>query len=249
MTKPSSCPSEFALERWRFGELAASEEERQLVTHVASCPTCRARQAELAASEQPRLDTEQIWVRSSGPPVRKPWWSARRWQGAVLAAAAVALLIFLPRPKTPDTLTKGAAWQLAVIAKARDGRVLRVDPGASLSPGDQLRFEVATSWPRGDVALVMLDSAGKVTQLAPAGEGAVSVAGGKRTLLDEAVELDGVLGPERIVLVGCKHPIHAAEVMASAERALAAAHNDPRQVGTLGTGCHEESFWISKVSQ
>lgn len=248
-TPPSSCPSEFTLERWRFGELAASDEERQLVAHVRDCPACRARQAELAATERPALDTEPIWARATAPTPQGMRWRPRLWQGAVLAAAAAGLLLGIPRAKIPDTLTKGAAWQLGVIAKARDGKVTHVDPGAALSPGDRLRFEVATLWPRGHLALLMLDSAGKVSRLAPVGPHALSVTGGKTMLLDETVELDGALGPERIVLVGCDHAVPVDKVVASAEQALAAAGGDPRKVASLGTGCHEESFWISKVRQ
>jgi len=251
MTKPSSCPSEFTLERWRFGELAASEQERRIIDHVAGCPACRAHQAALAASEQPRQDTEQIWARATDAGREEPG-SRRRgrlWQGTALAAAAAAVALFAFRDKTPDVLAKGVAWQLGVIAKAHDGRVTHVDSGAVLAPGDRLRFQVATSRPTGHIALVMLDSAGKVSRLAPVGTSSLAVPGGKRVLLDETVELDGVLGRERIVLVGCDRPIPVEEVVASAERALAAAGGDPRQVGSLATGCHEESFWISKVRQ
>jgi hypothetical protein len=68
-------------------------------------------------------------------------------------------------------------------------------------------------------------------------------------LLKEAVELDSSLGAERIVLVACNGSLQVAEVLASAQRALTVAHGDPRQVSGLGTGCHEETFWITKVSR
>jgi hypothetical protein len=250
MSKPSSCPSEFTLERWRFGELATSEQERQLIEHVARCPECQSRQAELAAPEQLRPSTEEIWARAAGADrPRRPRWQARLWQGTAVAVVAAAAVFFVSRGKAPDVLPKGVAWQLGVIAKAHDGRVRHVDPGAALSPGDKLRFEVATSRPQGHVALVMLDSAGKVSRLAPLGTGTLPVPSGKRVLLEEAVVPDGVLGPERIVLVGCDRPLRVEEVVVSAEHALATAGGDPRQVGSLGTGCHEESFWISKVRQ
>jgi hypothetical protein len=248
--KNPSCPSEFALERWRFGELAASAEEAQIVDHVAGCSGCRARQAELASQQQPPLDTEHIWSRAggAGPPRRlSEWRRPRVWQGAALATAALSMFLLASRRPAPDILAKGS-WQLSVIAKARDGRLMRIDPGASLSPGDRLRFEVATSWPKADIALVMLDSAGKISRLAPTAQRSLSIAGGKRVLLDDAVELDGMLGPERIVLVGCNRALEVSEVVTSAARALAAAGGDPRRVASLGTGCHEESFWISKVN-
>jgi hypothetical protein len=170
------------------------------------------------------------------------------WVGtALLGVAFAATLVVALRRQNPDALIKGGAWQLGVIAKARDGSLRRLDPGAPLSPGDRLRFEVFTNWSKADVVLVMLDSAGKVSRLAPAAGRSLSISGGQRILLDEAVELDGALGSERIVLVACDRAMDVSDVVASARRALAAARGDPRQVDSLGTGCHEETFWITKV--
>jgi hypothetical protein len=248
MTKTPPCPSEFALERWRFGELAASPEEAAIVAHVAGCPSCRARQAELTKVEQPPLATDTIWAKASAhAPLRSTSrWRSLVWPSAALTTAALSAFLVVSQHQSADIVTKGS-WQLGIIAKGSNGRITRVDPGAALSPGDRLRFEVATGWPNATVALVMLDSAGRVSRLAPASNRALSIAGGKRVLLDEAVQLDSTLGPERIVLVGCSGSLEVSDVVASAERALAAADGDPRRVSSLGTGCHEESFWISKV--
>ena len=247
-TKALPCPSEFALERWRFGELAASPEEAAIVAHVANCPGCRVRQAELAKVAQPPLATDTIWAKATAQKPRLPTsrWRSLVWPSAALTTAALSAFLVVSRSHEPDIVTKGA-WQLGVIAKGRDGHITHLDPGGALSPGDRLRFDVATGWPNATIALVMLDSAGKVSRLAPAADRALSIAGGKRVLLDEAVQLDSTLGPERIVLVGCSGSLEVADVVASAERALAAADGDPRRVSSLGTGCHEESFWISKV--
>ena len=248
MTKPSLCPSEFALERLRFGELAASAEETQILTHVADCKACRARQAELTTQVQPPLATDTIWAKATAqePARRTSRWRSLVWPSAALTTAALSAFLVVSRSHEPDIVTKGA-WQLGVIAKGRDGHITHLVPGAALSPGDRLRFEVTTGWAKASVALVMLDSTGKVSRLAPAGDRTLSIAGGKHVLLDEAVQLDSTLGPERIVLVGCSGTVEVSDVVASAKRALAAADGDPRRVSSLGTGCHEESFWISKV--
>jgi hypothetical protein len=260
MTRLSFCPSEFTLERWRFGELAATPEEAPLIAHVEACPACRRRQAELAKAEAPPFDTETIWMRAmTGGAVQPSSLKARgggrtfRWLGAAFAGTALATVlgVVLYRP-APDILTKGADWQLGVIARTGECSPRRLEPEAPVSPGDHLRFEVFTTWPKADIALLMLDNAGKVTPLAPADGRGLSISGGQRILLKEAVELDGSLGAERIVLVACNRASQAlqvAEVVASARRALAAAHGDPRQVSGLGTGCREETFWITKVSR
>jgi hypothetical protein len=253
MTNPSCCPSEFTLERWRFGELAASAEEVRLVTHVAGCAQCRCRQATLAEGEQPSQDTGPLWSRVVAAGLagqRKAKWRgrARLWQAGTLALAALSGLILFARRPAEDVLAKGPAWRLGVIAKAKDGKVMRVAPGAVLSPGDRLRFEVATTWPKGQIALLLLDSSGKVSRLAPAGQ-ALAIAAGKNVLLDETVELDSALGPERIVLVACDHPLDVGRLVATAEHALSAAGGNPRMVSSLGTSCHEESFWITKVNK
>jgi hypothetical protein len=253
---PSPCPSEFALERWRFGELAASSEEAALVAHVQGCASCRERQAELANAVAPTLDGEALWARAAelgvvGRPSRpsRQLLGSLRWAVAGLASAALVTVVALAWPRaTPEVLLKGSAWRLGVIAKSRDGSVYRVDPGAPLSPGDRLRFEITTDWPKASIALVMLDSAGKVSLLSPAGGQTLAIEGGKRMLLDDAVRLDGALGPERIVLVGCKEPVPVSQIDSAATRALAQAQGDPRKVAGLGTGCHEESFWINKVT-
>ena len=257
MTNRSSCPSEFALERWRFGELAATPEEAALIAHIQACLMCRRRHAELAEAALPPFDSEAIWSRAlagglvgSASPRARWRLPALRWVGTALVGAALAsVLVVVLRHPVPDTLTKGGAWQLGVIAKTRDGSLMRLDPWAPLSPGDSLRFEVFTTWTKADIALVMLDSVGKVSQLAPAEGRSLAISGGKRILLKEAVKLDDSLGPELIVLVACNGSAQVADVVASAQRALTAAHGDPRQVSGLGTGCYEETFWITKVSR
>jgi hypothetical protein len=226
------CPSELTLERLRQGELAVAEAQ-PLESHARDCLACRRRLEELQAPP-PALPAPL--------PVRRPFSAPLAAGLGALAAAGLSLWL---RP-APDTQTKGPPWSLQVIARGQDGRVTRVDPGAPLAPGDRLRFEVSTSWPEGHVALVSFDGAGQVSALV-AESSTVAVRGGQRTLLPGAVELDASRGPERILLVGCGRPRSLDDVMASARRALERAGGDPRRVGALDLGCHEEAFWINKV--
>jgi hypothetical protein len=251
MDNRTACPSEFTIERWRFGELAGQPEEASLLAHLRECPECGQRQAALAKeSTPPALNVDEIWAKGRGAPAQAGGSGRRRlgWGLAALAGASAALaLAVVIRSPAPDTLTKGGAWRLGIVAKTKGGATMRLDPGAPLSPGDRVRFEIFTSWPRAEIALLMLDGAGQVTQLAPSGERTLPIVGGRQVLLEQAFELDDHPGPERVVLLGCAEPVRMADVVTAARRALAEAHGDPRLVKTLGTGCHEESFWISKV--
>jgi hypothetical protein len=225
------CPSELTLERLRQGELPGLESAR-LEPHVRDCLACRRLLEELQAPP-PAL--------AAAPPRRRFSLPMAAGLGAL---AAAGLMLWL-RPAR-DTITKGAPWNLTVVARGRDGRVTRLDPGAPLSPGDRLRFEVFTSWPEGHVTLISVDGAGAISRLVP-GESAIAVRGGQRTLLDGAVELDATLGPERILLVGCRRPLAVAEVVAAVRGALVRAGGDPRRMGGLDLSCAEETFWINKV--
>jgi hypothetical protein len=256
----AGCPSEFALERLRFGEVAASPEETRLLAHVGQCKTCRRVLAELAESPPPPpLDTEQIWLRIAASD-RTGLGYAGRWLrerlagwrrgligGALLGAAAAGVLLLVARPPASDiTIKGGGPWQLDVIARRADGSLQRLMPGARLVAGDRLRFEVATSWARGNVVLVLLDASGVVSPLVPPSGPAAIVKGGQRILLDGAIELDSSVGPERIVLAACTQPVTVDDVVGAAKRTVAAAAGDPVRVSDLGTGCHEETFWITK---
>jgi hypothetical protein len=228
-----SCPSELTLERLRQGELPAPEAAR-LEPHIRDCLSCRRLLHELQAAPPPLSAVET----SQRPPLAVA-------MGAGMGMLAAAILLFWWHPEA-DTMTKGPAWQLTVIAADRDGHIGSVDPGAPLSPGDRLRFEVFTRWPRGQVALLSVDGSG-VSPLLPAAGTTLPVSGGHRTLLDGAVELDQSMGPERILLIACRRPLAVADLVSAARQALARAHGDARRMTALELGCHEESFWINKV--
>jgi hypothetical protein len=95
------------------------------------------------------------------------------------AAALATIALLFPRPAA-DITTKGSAAKLGVIAKRLDGTTARIESGARLSPGDRLRFEVSTRLTRASVALVMVDSAGTVTRLAPRQGASLSITSSTR---------------------------------------------------------------------
>jgi hypothetical protein len=234
--RQGDCPSEFALERLRFGELAASPQEATLLAHIDRCGGCRRLLAELASSPLPPAPAVPR------APRRVPWWGATL---SVAGLAAAFALVVTRRPPV-EIQTKGADWQWTVIAReAKSGVTRAVQPGEALAAGDRLRFQVLTRRPRAHVVVVVLDDAG-VSPLVPPSGAALPVVGGRQTLLDGAVELDEAPGAERIVLVACDESTTVDAVQRAARRALGAA-GGVRRVGSLGTGCHEESFWIAKA--
>ena len=234
------CPSEFLLERLRHGEVERTPAQ---AGHLASCESCRARLGELEAPPPP-LDLRNVREAAQARPLG--WLFQWRWLPA-LGVAALAVVFVIKRP---DTRIKGSSpFTLSLIARTPDGSVQRVDPGARLRAGDQLRFEVTTTWPRAEVALISLDGRGVVSPLVPAAGNTAAISGGQRVLLEGAVELEDNVGPERVVLVACDRPLAVAAVVDAARAALARAGGDPRRVTELGTGCHEESIWMEKVSR
>lgn len=234
------CPSEFWLERLRHGEVERTPAQ---AGHLESCETCRARLGELDAPPPP-ADLRQLREAAQDRRFFPAWLFQWGWLPAV-GVAALGLFFAIKRP---DTRLKGSTpFTLSLIARTPDGSVQRVDPGARLRAGDQLRFEVATTWPRAEVALISLDGRGVVSPLVPAAGNTAAIAGGQRVLLEGAVELEDNVGVERVVLVACQRPMAVAAIVDAARAALIRAGGDPRRVTELGTGCHEESLWMEKV--
>jgi hypothetical protein len=245
--RPESCLSDLALDRWRLAELTAGE-QAATAAHLYGCRQCRQREQALADAELPALDVLALW-RARNPPERRRSW---RWLIPVVTPSAVlalgVLLLVAIRPP-PQERTKGAGWWLGVVARHPDGVVERVAPHGPLRPGDRLRFEVHGDGPDGHVAVISLDSAGAVTAFVPASGQMLPVAAGRKQLLDGAVALDGVLGPERLLSVVCPGPLPVASVVGAARSALAKAGGDPARIAGLGLGCQETTFWIRKVAR
>jgi len=158
----------------------------------------------------------------------------------------------------PGERSKGGAWQLGVVSRSAAGRTVRVEPGETLRRGDRLRFEVMGPGAGADRrygVIVSLDSAGAVTPFWPRASEARPLAG-TRQLLEEAVALDGALGPEKLFLVACAQPVAVAAVTAAGQAALARAGNRVQAVSSLGLheaagpgrNCQETSFWFRKVA-
>jgi hypothetical protein len=237
------CLSDLALDRLRLGEFEGSAEGARAAGHLRTCIDCRGRLAELKAVVAPTDDFSS--VPSPSACAHHRWLRPMAWSVPVLAAAAIALL--LPWWHEDGGRTKGGGWQLGVIAQYPNGQVAGVFPGATLAPGDRLRFEVSAP-KRGYVAVISADAAGAVMPFAPAWNDTVEVPAG-RHLLDGAVRLDDSIGAERLLLVACDHPMAVTDVVAAARAALARAGGRVERMPTLALPCSESSFWIRKETR
>jgi hypothetical protein len=228
------CPSELTLERLRQGEI----EGAPLEAHVRSCLACRRLVEELAAPPPPLALA----------PRRRRWWAQTALAGAAVGAlVTVTVLVLLEPPHASTFLCKGGPWSLQVFARRPDGQVGRLDPGASVSPGDRLRFQVSSCWEPGEVAILDVEARGEISPVVPPSGATIPVAAGRTTLLDGAVELDGSLGRERLLLLACRRAVALSDLLAAARQALARAGGDPLRMGRVDRGCAEETLWINKV--
>lgn len=194
------CASDLRLDRWLAGELPSAE-AREVAAHVARCPRCADRHA--------HLESERAAFLARAPRFTPPAPRRTRWQlpALALAAAAAVAVAVLPREAPDATRTKGSE-HIGFYVKS-GGSVRRGGPDESVQPGDQLRFVYSSSRDR-YLAILSLDSAGKTSIYFPAGERAERIVAGSGRPLPNAVELDDVLGTERIVALFCDTPVRLA---------------------------------------
>jgi hypothetical protein len=239
--REEACLSDYALDRLRLGELPTEEGERS-TAHVQVCPHCRARLHEIEVVVAPAIDLETDAVaRPQVPRTRK----RRLWILGLPACAAAALVVMIGVHPGTGERSKGGGWQLGVIAQYPNGRVTSVSAGSALAPGDRLRFEVAAPQDA-FVSVISLDATGAVTPFVPATGAALPVRAGQHRLLDGAVELDGSLGPEHLLLVACPQAVAVDTVVAAARAALERAHGKPEQVDRVNLACPQTWFRFRK---
>jgi len=180
MTRSSSCPSVFALQRFT---LAGEDRGGDIGAHVSSCPDCQAlaRQheqwgAEYISSPAARsLGQRLAELEGARSPQRDGSTRAKwAWLGSLAAAAALALTVTLsgdPHVSSDDAEVellrpKGGA-QLSLWV-GDEGRVQsELDEGAVLSPGDRVQV-VFGGTDQGFVAVFVTTPAGQLIRVHPA---------------------------------------------------------------------------------
>jgi hypothetical protein len=236
------CLSDLRLDSLLAGELdgAAEADARQ---HLASCPLCSARRAELEgdrdrfrATARPPLGRPA--AQSAPAPGRAR--RAQRWLWpAAAAAAVVAVLVFWPRQtidhggSTASRPSSGGATRI----KGRERldfyvkRGTRVSAGASgdpVHPGDEVRFATTTDRPR-YLVVGSVDGGGAVSIYFPDGPSAGAIEAGADRPLPGGIVLDAVLGTERVYGFFCQRAVDVAAVRAT----LAARGRDPDLPGCM----------------
>jgi hypothetical protein len=211
----AGCPSDLALER-HFQDPARSA----CGPHLEACPSCRERVArmEAEAEEFRRL----VYPRTVGAVEdaaeeaarRRAPWRSWLWLGPVVAAAAVAALVWGPRS---DYLgAKGFPFTAWLADPAGTRPVL---DGGEVPAAGALRFRVQPPSPC-RLWIVSVDALGQVSRLYPAaGEGGAEVR--EAGVLPGGAVLDGQPGPERLFAVCAREPVSFARVEQAARAAAA----------------------------
>jgi hypothetical protein len=229
------CVSDLKLDRLVAGETR----DAAVDAHVAGCSACSARVEQL---RRERVAAAAL----VGDGVQRILRAQRRRRVLVGAqaflAAAVILLIVWPRPRDSERVKgSGAAVELDIIVRHADGRVVDLQPGGRVQPGEAIRFRVSTARP-GRLAILGLDAAPKVTPYLQE-----AIAQGRKQVMPGSIVLDDTLGAERVVALLCDASVDAAVPLATAKRKLVEAGGDPRRVGALALpGCDESALVMEK---
>lgn len=212
----------------------------------------RQEHAELAASLPPSFAELDAAMRKRGPRRRRPIWWSRAAPAVGLLAAVLALAAFVAlRQARPDALVaqkeqlrlKGQAVALELYV--HDGERVRVAlDGDTVAPGDRIGFKLFVKRP-GWVAIVGIDQRGEPYVGYPQDDDkAVSwqvTDGGVE--LEAALELDDVLGRERVVVVHCPRDFALAE---ATQPLVRAGVDGPLQWGGRLEGCHHQDLVLHK---
>jgi anti-sigma factor RsiW len=226
-TPTSEHLSDLLLDQLLTDELAG-DELAAVRAHLEACDACRARERELrddrAAFARSHLaDDDKVPSFDGGDAKVVSLADYRRTRvtralSVVASIAAVALVfVLVPRDdgvETPGVRTKGSAKlsffvrDAAGVRAGANGEVVHAD--------DQLRF-VITSKDGGFAAVLSRDGAGAISVYAADRARLAEVAPGEHAF-PRAVELDDVLGTERLYGFLCESRLTVAAVIAAVEK-------------------------------
>lgn len=213
--RSEQCASDLQLDAWLSGEIDGAK-AASLAAHGRACARCDARRDQLSRDRQGFVAAAAalpIWLDA---PRRTPK-ASRLVAGLAIAsavAAAFAIMAAPPRERSGAVRAKGTD-HVSFYVK-RGGAVHRGRPEERVRPGDQLRFSYTAGSDR-YLAILSLDAAQRTSVYYPASTEALRVEAGVDVALPSAVELDTVLGEERVVALFCDRPLPIAALRAQLE--------------------------------
>jgi hypothetical protein len=142
-------------------------------------------------------------------------------------AAALALVIWLPRSGGGTTQLKGAGDHATLFVE-HGGVVRRAEAGERVAPGDRLQIALTTHEPR-YVALLGSDATGARFTYFADGERAARIDPGVDLPLPSSVVLDATRGREALIVVFCDRAATIAELQVA-----------------VPAGCSAETFEVEK---
>ncbi|MCY1019707.1 DUF4384 domain-containing protein [Pyxidicoccus sp. MSG2] len=197
------------LERY-LADALAPEARRQLESVLAESAPDRERLEALRADSAAFLVQHPpgplvARYEAAEPARRRPWW--------VLLVPALAASVLVVVWLREDPYTVKGTVSLVLHRKAGDGST-RVEPGATLAPGDVLQFEVKAA-EDGYVAVLSRDGQGTVTVYHPFGGTEAARYQAARPMLPAAIELDGVRGHEEVYALHSSQPFALDQAVAA----------------------------------
>jgi hypothetical protein len=222
-------------------------QEALLERYLADALSPQARQqveAVLAESEADRARLEELRADSAAflvqnppgplvaryeatlPAKRKPWWLL------LVPALAASVLVVVWQREDPFTV-KGSV-SLVLHRKAGDGSA-KVEPGATLAPGDVLQFEVRSA-EDGYVAVLSRDGQGTVTVYHPFEGPRAARYQAASPLLPAAIELDDVRGREDVYALHSREPFALDWAVAALKEGRPLADVAPKGVAVQHVG-------------
>ena len=239
----TGCLSEFALDdRGIHGPAEPAAE-----AHIEACLSCRARLAERAArvAEFEAELAAPTWTRIAAQRTARPRRRLRpRLLLGALGAVAASVLVLVGggpdhRAESPGPTPKGSA-PVEIVCR-RGAETFVIGPGATVAPGDALRFLPLPIWSEARYIQVgSVDGTGSYTPFYPPVEDGQSVAlPAPGAPLAGSIRIDDAPGPERLLVVLSAVPLAVRDV---ARVALAHAAGADR-IDTIG-GAKMVSAWI-----
>jgi hypothetical protein len=195
--------TDLVLDEWLTDELSP-EDRARVDAHFTSCERCRDKRTAYEAEHAAFLAQAPTLTKPIAPTAARVRWLPKRvMAGAGVLAAAAAVLLALrtaPGSEPPGTTRLKGGPSVSFFIKHGE-RVTRGVSGATVEPGDALRFTYSSEKA---VHLALLGWDGRAASVYfPRGAHALLMEAGRDVALDFSIELDDQLGEEHLHALFC----------------------------------------------